>query len=131
MNMTTFNSQANYLTYDNSINKPINSNNSNYNINNNNNNINNSNNDNYGKIFYLSGMTNNLNDIERDNNTYNVRAADRCYQEASSAASTSRLVVNNYEIIGNETNSTYTINNYSESGKLLFYLDVKVEHLNL
>jgi hypothetical protein len=69
-----------------------------------------------GKIFYLSSLTNDLNQVDQDNNnSYNLSRIDR-YE--TSCASTSRLV-NNYEIIPNE--SIYTTNNYSTpSGKLSF-----------
>ena len=61
-----------------------------------------------GKIFYLSSLTNDLNQAEQDN----ISRIDR-YD--TSCASTSRLV-NNYEVIPNE--SIYTTNNYSTpSGK--------------
>ena len=65
-----------------------------------------------GKIFYLSTLTNDLNQAEQESNSYNLSRMER-YE--TSCASTSRLI-NNYEIIGNE--SIYTTNNYSTpSGK--------------
>ena len=77
-----------------------------------------------GKIFYLSSLTNDLNQVEQDNNSYNLSRIDR-YE--TSCASTSRLV-NNYEIIPNE--SIYTTHNYSTpSGKLYFLLLFKKEEV--
>jgi hypothetical protein len=94
MHMTTFNqsNDGNYGTYDNR--SKANSD---------------------GKIFYLSSVTNDLNNqAEQDNQAYNLSRIDR-YD--TSCASTARLV-NNYEIIGNGNDSFYTSNNYSTpSGK--------------